>query len=79
LCRIDTEWILEDFYDADWVQVPFAEFSDLWFLEAAATTENGRRIGIDGAAMVHLQNEDGKILCQAEKWDNENFVVLSPS
>jgi len=78
LCRVDSEWILEDFYDGDdGKQVPFATFSDLWFVDAGSKTVKGKNIGIDGAAMVNLQNENGTIVCTAEKWDNSNFVVLA--
>ncbi|GAB1310643.1 Peptidase A4 family-domain-containing protein [Madurella fahalii] len=74
LCRVDAEWILEDFYDSG-EQVAFANFSQMWFVDAAATTARGNNIGIDGAAMVHLQKDDGTILCSAERYDNANFVL----
>ncbi|KAK4672698.1 hypothetical protein QC763_105370 [Podospora pseudopauciseta] len=78
LCRWDVEWILEDFYEAETnKQVPFASFQDLWFLDTEATTVRGKNVGIDGAAMVHLMNPQGKVLCQAEKYDNANFVITS--
>ncbi|KAK0730171.1 peptidase A4 family-domain-containing protein [Lasiosphaeris hirsuta] len=76
LCRVDAEWIVEDFYDAKG-QVAFASFSDVWFVDAAATTVKGKNIGIDGAAMVHLQNENGTVVCEAEAYDNSNFVLTS--
>ncbi|KAK4167174.1 peptidase A4 family-domain-containing protein [Cladorrhinum sp. PSN259] len=76
LCRLDTEWILEDFYEKN-EQVAFANFSDLWFLDVAATTAGGKTIGVDGAAMVHLRNRTGTVLCKAERYDNSNFVILS--
>ncbi|KAL2262490.1 hypothetical protein VTK26DRAFT_1171 [Humicola hyalothermophila] len=76
LCRIDAEWIMEDFYDSG-EQVTFARFSDLWFVDAAATTVGGQNVGIDGATMVYLQADDGAILCSAEPWDNSNFVAIS--
>ena len=78
LCRLDTEWILEDFYEKN-EQVAFATFSDLWFLDVAATTVAGKTIGVDGAAMVHMKNETGSVLCWPEQWDSSNFVVLSGS
>lgn len=78
LCRIDTEWIVEDFYDGDdGKQVSFAAFSDIWFMDAVAKTQKGRNIGFDGAAMVQLQNENGTLSCQSQKWDNTNFVAIS--
>jgi len=78
LCRVDTEWIVEDFYDGDdGKQVPFASFADLWFVDAGSTTQKGKKIGIDGAAMVQLQNENGTLSCKSEKWDNANFVATS--
>ncbi|KAK3393297.1 peptidase A4 family-domain-containing protein [Podospora didyma] len=76
LCREDAEWIVEDFYDAKG-QVAFASFSDVWFQEAQATTVNGKKIGIDGAAMVHLQDPDGDVVCTPWKYDNSIFVVSS--
>ncbi|KAK3899262.1 peptidase A4 family-domain-containing protein [Staphylotrichum tortipilum] len=76
LCRVDAEWIVEDFYDAT-KQVAFASFSDVWFVEAGATTQRGKSIGLDGAAMVHIQSDDGKLLCSAEPYDNSNFVIVS--
>lgn len=57
----------------------FASFSDLWFLDVAATTVAGKTIGVDGAAMVHMKNETGSVLCWPERWDGSNFVVLSGS
>jgi hypothetical protein len=78
LCRVDTEWIVEDFYDGDnGQQVPFAWFEDLWFVDAAAKTVKGKNIGINGAAMVQLQNENGTLVCKAEKYDNANFVAIA--
>lgn len=80
LCRVDTEWIVEDFYENDaegGKQVPFASFSDLWFVDAASKTVKGRSIGIDGSAMVQMQNENGTLVCRSEKWDNANFVAIS--
>ncbi|KAK4129125.1 concanavalin A-like lectin/glucanase [Parathielavia appendiculata] len=76
LCRLDAEWILEAFYDSG-QQVPFARFSDLWFVESGATTVAGKNIGIDGATMVHIQADDGKILCSAEPYDSANLVMVS--
>ncbi|KAL2271368.1 hypothetical protein VTJ83DRAFT_739 [Remersonia thermophila] len=76
LCRLDAEWIVEDFYDSE-QQVNFGKFTDLWFVDVAARTVTGRQIGIDGAAMVHLVDDNGKTLCSAEPYDNANFVVLS--
>lgn len=76
LCRVDAEWIVEDFYDANG-QVPFAMFSELWFLDTVAGTAGGKSIGIDGATMVHLQNDTGAVVCSASRWDNSNFVVES--
>lgn len=78
LCRWDTEWIVEDFYEAETnKQVAFATFSDIWFLDAAATTVGGKNVGIDGSALVHLKNPKGEVLCKSEKYDNSNFVVSS--
>ncbi|KAK3989950.1 peptidase A4 family-domain-containing protein [Cladorrhinum sp. PSN332] len=76
LCRLDAEWILEDFYEKN-EQVAFAKFSDVWFQDVAATTAGGKTINAEGAAMVHLRNRTGTVLCRAEKWDNSNFVVFS--
>ncbi|KAL2137303.1 hypothetical protein VTI74DRAFT_5034 [Chaetomium olivicolor] len=76
LCRADAEWIVEDFYDSG-KQVAFAQFSDVWFVEAGATTVGGRHIGLDGAAMVHIQSDDGNLLCSAEPYDDSNFVIVS--
>lgn len=67
---------MEDFYDAG-KQVAFGHFSDVWFVDAAATTASGKNLGIDGAAMVNLRTDEGKILCTAERYDNSNFVVVS--
>jgi hypothetical protein len=78
LCRVDAEWILEDFYDQG-QQVTLANFSNLWFEQSGATTVGGKAIGLDGAAMVKIQDEDGNILCSAEPWDNSNFVVVAHS
>jgi len=78
LCRVDTEWIVEDFYDGDdGKQVPFAAFSDIWFVDGVAKTQKGRNIGFDGAAMVQLQNANGTLVCQSQKYDNSNFVAIS--
>ncbi|KAK4149301.1 protease [Chaetomidium leptoderma] len=76
LCRKDAEWIVEDFYDSG-EQVGLAHFSDLWFVEVAASTASGKNIGLDGATMVHIQGDDGTVLCAAEPYDNTNFVILS--
>ncbi|KAL2143144.1 hypothetical protein VTI28DRAFT_291 [Corynascus sepedonium] len=76
LCRRDAEWILEDFYESG-QQVALANFADLWFVDSGATTVGGKKVGFDGAAMVHMQNEDGKILCSPEPYDNSNFVIVS--
>ncbi|AEO70613.1 uncharacterized protein THITE_2122241 [Thermothielavioides terrestris NRRL 8126] len=78
LCRVDAEWIVEDFYDANG-QVAFANFSDLWFVQSGAQSIGGRSIGLDGAAMVHIQADDGTILCSAEPYDNASFVISSHS
>jgi hypothetical protein len=75
---VDAEWIVEDFYESG-KQVAFARFSDVWFEEAAATTVGGKYLGVDQAAMVHLRNDDGVILCSAEPYDNSNLVVISHS
>ena len=58
--------------------MPFAAFSDLWFVDAAATTAKGKNIGINGATMVHLQNENGTVVCKADRYDNTNFVAYMP-
>ncbi|KAL1843845.1 hypothetical protein VTJ49DRAFT_7196 [Mycothermus thermophilus] len=76
LCRLDAEWIVEDFYDGD-QQVNFGKFTDMWFVDVAAKTVSGKNIGIDGAAMVHLLDDSGKTLCSAEPYDNANFIVMS--
>jgi hypothetical protein len=76
LCRLDAEWIVEDFYDSG-ERVAFARFSDVWFVEAGGKTVGGKDIGLDGAAMVHIQADDGTILCSAEPYDNANFVIVS--
>lgn len=76
LCRVDAEWIVEDFYDSG-EQVAFGRFAEMWFVDAAATTARGKNVGIDGAAMVHLRNDEGTVLCSAERYDNANFVVTS--
>lgn len=73
---MDAEWIVEDFYDSG-EQVALAAFTDVWFVDAAATTVSGKNIGLDGAAMVHLQTDDGTLLCSAEPYDNTNFVIIS--
>ncbi|KAK3382622.1 peptidase A4 family-domain-containing protein [Lasiosphaeria ovina] len=77
LCGQDAEWIVEDFYDAKG-QVALAKFSDVWFEETAAVTSRGRRIGINGAAMVQLQDIDGAIACASSRYDDSTFVVSSP-
>jgi hypothetical protein len=76
LCRVDAEWIVEDFYDAG-EQVAFARFSEMWFVDAGAKTVSGKSIGLDGAAMVHLRDDNEKLLCAAEPYDNSNFVLVS--
>ncbi|EAQ93037.1 hypothetical protein CHGG_01272 [Chaetomium globosum CBS 148.51] len=76
LCRRDVEWIVEDFYQSG-EQVELAHFSDLWFVDSVATTASGKLVGFDGAAMVHLQNETGQVLCSAERYDNTNVVLVS--
>jgi hypothetical protein len=76
LCRLDAEWIVEDFYDSG-KQVAFAQFADLWFVEAGATTVAGKSLGLDKAAMVHIQTDNGTVLCSAEAYDDSNFVILS--
>ncbi|KAK4240409.1 protease [Achaetomium macrosporum] len=76
LCRVDAEWIIEDFYVSG-EQVAFANFSDVWFMDSGATTAGGKHIGLDGAAMVHLQADDGTILCSAQPYDDANFVIVS--
>lgn len=73
---MDAEWIVEDFYDSG-KQVPFAQFSDVWFVDSGATTVRGKSIGLDKAAMVHIQGDDGTVLCSAEPYDNSNFVIVS--
>ena len=76
LCRLDAEWIVEDFYVSG-QQVAFAQFADVWFVEAGAETVSGKSIGLNKAAMVHIQRNDGTVLCSAEPYDNSNFVVVS--
>jgi hypothetical protein len=76
LCRRDAEWIVEDFYDSG-EQVGLANFADVWFVDSGATTVGGRNVGFDGATMVHLQDDDGQVLCSAEPYDNTNFVIVS--
>ncbi|KAK3936111.1 peptidase A4 family-domain-containing protein [Diplogelasinospora grovesii] len=76
LCRVDAEWIVENFYNGD-AQVNFARFSDVWFEETLATTVSGKQIGIDGAAMVYLKDSNGSITCTAAQYDNTDFVVSS--
>ncbi|KAK0630264.1 peptidase A4 family-domain-containing protein [Bombardia bombarda] len=76
LCRVDAEWIVEDFYDGGG-QVPFASFSDVWFEETSLTTDRGRKMGLDGAAIVYLQNTTGAVTCSAAQYDRSNFVVWS--
>jgi len=76
LCRTDAEWILEDFEDAG-KQVTLANFADLWFLDASATTVHGKKLGINGATMVHMVDENDTLMCSAERFDNASFVVMS--
>ncbi|KAK4231085.1 peptidase A4 family-domain-containing protein [Podospora fimiseda] len=77
LCRLDTEWILEDFYEKN-EQVAFGNFKDVWFQDVAAKTAGGKTINVEGAAMVHLKNRTGTVVCRAEKYDAHNFVIWSP-
>ncbi|KAH6619355.1 protease [Chaetomium sp. MPI-SDFR-AT-0129] len=76
LCRQDAEWLVEEFYDSG-KQVALAQFADLWFVDSEATTVGGKTIGFDSATMVALQDDDGKVLCQGEPYDNTNFVIVS--
>ena len=57
--------------------LPLAHFSDVWFMEASATTVGGKHMGIDGAAMVYLQDETGTVICKAAPYDDANFVISS--
>lgn len=65
---------MEDFSDASG-QVVLANFSDVWFVQSGAETVAGRAIGLDGATMVRIKDEDGKILCTADPYDNTQFVI----
>lgn len=76
LCRLDADWIIEDFDDADG-QVAFPRFDDIWFEDCVATTAKGTSIGIDGAAMIYLGHDTASATCRAEQYDNENFYCYS--
>lgn len=76
LCRLDADWIIEDFDDADG-QVAFPRFDDIWFEDCVATTAKGTNIGIDGAAMIYLGHDTASATCRAEQYDNENFYCYS--
>lgn len=76
LCRLDADWIVEDFDSADG-QVSFPRFADVWFEECAATTASGKNIGIDGAAMIYLGPDQANASCLAAPYDNANFYCYS--
>lgn len=78
LCRIDSEWLIEQFYDNEGPQVSLGKFDDIWFMDATSTTERGKNIGIDGAAMVYLQNDKEEVVCKAERYDDSTFYVYGP-
>jgi hypothetical protein len=77
LCRMDADWIVEDFFDAKGKQVAFGRFDDIWFEECVATTAKGKNIDLDGAAMTYMGSDTASASCLAEPYDNSNFYCTS--
>ena len=72
LCRVDADWIIEAFEDADG-EPKFPKMSDVWFEETVAKTVEGRTIGLNGAEMVNLVNSAGTLLCSATRYSDWDY------
>ncbi|KAL8360479.1 hypothetical protein RB601_007221 [Gaeumannomyces tritici] len=76
LCRIDAEWIVENF-KVNGNQTPFGRFQDVWFQTCEAKTTSGSTIGINGASMIYLQNNGPNPNCFAYEYSNSAFWTES--
>lgn len=76
LCRIDAEWIVENF-KINGNQTPFGRFQDVWFQGCEAKTTSGATVGINGASMIYLQNNGPNPNCFAYEYDNSIFWAES--
>jgi len=59
----NAEWIVEDFQEGDSL-VPFADFGDVEFTDATATTTGGT-VDLSGATIVDIESTSGSILTDA--------------
>lgn len=64
LCGQNAEWILEDFSSGGGL-VPFATFSDVYFVACTASTTSGASIGLTNAQVFDLYQND-VVLTDAE-------------
>lgn len=60
LCETDAEWIVEDFQSGSSL-VPFANFGEFVFTNAKATTTSGTTVGVSGATIIDIR-QNNKVL-----------------
>ncbi|KAI1431307.1 peptidase A4 family-domain-containing protein [Xylaria sp. CBS 124048] len=64
LCEFDAEWIVEDFEEGSSL-VPFADFDSVTFTDASAV-KNGKTVGVTGAAILDIEQEEVLTDCSIE-------------
>lgn len=80
LCLSDAEWIVEDFEPAeDDTPVDFANFGQVQFVNARATTNSGTTMGPDGASLIDMTPKYGQTSAKAQVEDSIIEVAYVPS
>ncbi|KAL1303150.1 hypothetical protein AAFC00_006580 [Neodothiora populina] len=79
LCETNAEWIVEDFTEISGGSeslVPLVDFGTVTFTDAYATTSGGT-VGLSGATVIDMINEEGTSVVAATTIEGSNSVAVT--